>query len=245
MTSLNRALLSVATVGAALLFFFGASIAYAQTAPQFKSVKVNGGVTGRCSVEIQYMRIANDSGNAAFQKINRANRMAVINKRAATTSDDIAIQDIAAEILEAYYEGMYQIPYHNVTQSARTVRGGKYVVFSTYIEAYYGGAHGMNTESSDAYNLSTGDRLDLSYLAAGAHGLTIRRVLYNRCRQQFGYNFLVSSFSEMPAPSSYELTDRGVTFIYFPYEVAPYAAGNVRIELTDAELRQLGVTVKW
>lgn len=245
MTNLNRALRSVATVGAALLFFFGASIAYAQTAPQFKSVKVNGGVTGRCSVEIQYMRIANDSGNAAFQKINRANRMAVINKRAATTSDDIAIQDIAAEILEAYYEGMYQIPYHNVTQSARTVRGGKYVVFSTYIEAYYGGAHGMNTESSDAYNLSTGDRLDLSYLAAGAHGLTIRRVLYNRCRQQFGYNFLVSSFSEMPAPSSYELTDRGVTFIYFPYEVAPYAAGNVRIELTDAELRQLGVTVKW
>ena len=245
MTNLTRALRSVATVGAALLFFFGASIAYAQTAPQFKSVKVNGGVTGRCSVEIQYMRIANDSGNAAFQKINRANRMAVINKRAATTSDDIAIQDIAAEILEAYYEGMYQIPYHNVTQSARTVRGGKYVVFSTYIEAYYGGAHGMNTESSDAYNLSTGDRLDLSYLAAGAHGLTIRRVLYNRCRQQFGYNFLVSSFSEMPAPSSYELTDRGVTFIYFPYEVAPYAAGNVRIELTDAELRQLGVTVKW
>ena len=245
MTNLNRALRSVATVGAALLFFFGASIAYAQTAPQFKSVKVNGGVTGRCSVEIQYMRIANDSGNAAFQKINRANRMAVINKRAATTSDDIAIQDITAEILDAYYEGMYQIPYHNVTQSARTVRGGKYVVFSTHIEAYYGGAHGMNTDSSDAYNLSTGDRLDLSYLAAGAHGLTIRRVLYNRCRQQFGYNFMVSSFSEMPAPSSYELTDRGVTFIYFPYEVAPYAAGNVRIELTDAELRQLGVTVKW
>ena len=245
MTSLNRALRSVATVGAALLFFFGASIAYAQTAPQFKSVKVNGGVTGRCSVEIQYMRIANDSGNAAFQKINRANRMAVINKRAATTSDDVAIQDITAEMLDYYFDGIFGLPYYTASQTVRTIRGGRYVVFSTYVEMYVGGAHGMNTESSDAYNLSTGDRLDLSYLAAGAHGLTIRRVLYNHCRQQFGYNFMVSSFSEMPAPSSYELTDRGVTFIFFPYEVAPYAAGNVRIELTDAELRQLGVTVKW
>ena len=245
MTSLNRALRSVATVGAALLFFFGASIAYAQTAPQFKSVKVNGGVTGRCSVEIQYMRIANDSGNAAFQKINRANRMAVINKRAATTSDDVAIQDITAEILEAYYEGMYQIPYHKVTQSARTVRGGKYVVFSTHIESYYGGAHGVDADECHVYNLSTGNQLDVSCFTTGGCWYNLKRELYNRCRQRLGDQFEVESLSDMPEPSSFELTDRGVVFIYFPYEVSCYAIGTVRIELTDAELRQLGVTVKW
>ena len=245
MISLNRALRSVIVLGVALLFFCGASFTYAQTMPQFESVTVNGGVTGRCTVTIEYQRITNDAGNAVFQKINRANRIDVINDKAANYSDDIAIQDITAEMLDYYYDEMFQLPYYTASQTVRTIRGGKYVSFSTYVEMYMGGAHGINTESSVAYNLSTGDRLDLSYLAAGAHGLTIRRVLYNRCRQQFGDYFMVSSFSEMPAPSSYELTNRGVTFIYFPYEVASYSEGNVRIELSDAELQHLGVPVRW
>jgi hypothetical protein len=49
----------------------------------------------------------------------------------------------------------------------------------------------------------------------------------------------------MPDPSSYELTERGVVFIYFPYEIAPYVEGNIRVELTDAELRNLGAPIRW
>lgn len=39
----------------------------------------------------------------------------------------------------------------------------------------------------------------------------------------------------------------GVTllFIFFPYEIAPYAVGNVRIELTDQEIRNLGAPIRW
>ena len=95
MKSLNSLSRNVATMVVALLFFVGANLANAQNyvAPQFKTVTVNGGVTGKCSVQIKYQRIANDSNNAAFQKINRANRVDVINQRAATTSDDIAVQE--------------------------------------------------------------------------------------------------------------------------------------------------------
>ena len=50
--------------------------------PQFESVTVNGGVTGRCTVTIEYQRITNDTGNAVFQKINSANRVAIINDKA-------------------------------------------------------------------------------------------------------------------------------------------------------------------
>ena len=245
MTSLKRALRSVTTAGVALLFFFGASLSHAQTTPQFRSVTVNGGVTGRCSVQIVYQRIANDSGNVAFQKINRANRMEVINDRAGSTTDDIAVQDITAEMLEFYYEGMFALPYYTAEQSVRVVRGGKYAVFSTYVEMYMGGAHGINADQRTTYSLSTGNKLDMSYLMTGGWGSAVRRQLYNRCRQQLGASFEIASFYDMPDPSSYELTERGVVFIYFPYEIAPYVEGNIRVELTDAELRNLGAPIRW
>lgn len=247
MKSLNSLSRNVATMVVALLFFVGANLANAQNyvVPQFKTVTVNGGVTGKCSVQIKYQRIANDSNNAAFQKINRANRVDVINQRAATTSDDIAVQDITAEMLDFYFDGMYSLPYFTAAQTAHTIRGGKYVVFSTYTEMYMGGAHGVNADQRTTYSLSTGNKLDMSYLMTGGWGSAVRRQLYNRCRQQLGASFEIASFYDMPDPSSYELTERGVVFIYFPYEIAPYAEGNIRVELTDAELRQLGVPIRW
>ena len=245
MISLNRTLRSVATLGVVMLFFFGANLSYAQSTPQFKTIVVNGGVTGRCSVQIKYQRIANDSGNVAFQRINRANRMDVINDKAGSYSDDIAVQDITAEMLEFYYEGMFALPYYTAEQSVRMVRGGKYAVFSTYVEMYMGGAHGINADHRTTYNLSTGNKLDMSYLMTGGWGSAVRRQLYNRCRQQLGASFEIASFYDMPDPSSYELTERGVVFIYFPYEIAPYVEGNIRVELTDAELRNLGVPIRW
>lgn len=245
MIRLNQTIRSVAILGVALLFFFGVNSLYAQVVPQFKTIVVNGGVTGRCQVQIKYQRIANDSGNVAFQKINRANRMEIINERAATTTDDIAVQDITAEMLDFYFDGMYSLPYFTAAQTARTIRGGKYVVFSTYTEMYMGGAHGVNADQRTTYSLSTGNKLDMSYLMTGGWGSAVRRQLYNRCRQQLGASFEIASFYDMPDPSSYELTERGVVFIYFPYEIAPYAEGNIRVELTDAELRQLGVPIRW
>lgn len=245
MIRLNQTIRSVAILGVALLFFFGVNSLYAQVVPQFKTIVVNGGVTGRCQVQIKYQRIANDSGNAAFQKINRANRMEIINERAATTTDDIAVQDITAEMLDFYFDGMYSLPYFTAAQTARTIRGGKYVVFSTYTEMYMGGAHGVNTDSTTIYNLSTGNKLDISYLMTGSWGSGVRRLIYNRCRQQLGSLFEIASPHDMPDPSSYELTDRGVVFIYFPYEVAPYAEGNVRVEFSDQEIINTGAPIRW
>ena len=100
MKIVNKAIRSVAVVGVTLLFLLGTGLAYAQSMPQFKTVIVNGGVTGRCSVRVEYQYITNDSDNAAFRKINRANRIEVINYRAATTTDDVAVQDITAEMLD-------------------------------------------------------------------------------------------------------------------------------------------------
>lgn len=247
MKSLNSLSRNVATMVVALLFFVGANLANAQNyvAPQFKTVTVNGGVTGKCSVQIKYQRIANDSNNAAFQKINRANRVDVINQRAATTSDDIAVQDITAEMLDYYVEGLFGEPYHNVSQTATTIRGGRYVQFSTYVETYFGGAHPMIADMCSIYNLSTGNLLDLSYMMTGSYGSTLKRYLYNYLRQELGTFFQVSSLSEMPDPSSCELTEQGIIFIYFPYEVAPFAAGNVRAELTDQQIRNMGIPVRW
>lgn len=245
MKIVNKAIRSVAVVGVTLLFLFGTGLAYAQSMPQFKTVIVNGGVTGRCSVRVEYQYITNDSDNAAFRKINRANRIEVINQRAATTTDDVAVQDITAEMLDYYYDGMFALPYYSASQSARTVRGGRYVVFSTQVEMFMGGAHGFNTDDRSIYNLSTGNSVELSYLLTSGWGSAVKRYIYNRCSQQLGEWFEISSPFDMPEPSAYELTDYGVAFIFFPYEIAPYAVGNVRIELTDQEIRNLGAPIRW
>ncbi|MBO5830543.1 MAG: hypothetical protein J6R01_02930 [Alistipes sp.] len=246
MKTLIRTICSVATMAVAFLFFFGACPSNAQNyAPQMETIVVNGGVTGYCSVRIEYQRIANATGNAAFEKINLANRIDVINERAAETSDDIAIQDITAEMLDFYYEDMYNLPFYDASQTAKIVRGGKYVVFSTHTEVYMGGAHGMYADSHSVYNLSTGDKFDMGYLMYGDWGSRIKQHLYDRCCQQLGDSFMVESLSDMPEPSSYELTDEGVVFVYFPYEISPFCNGNVRVEYSDEELMGLGTPLCW
>lgn len=246
MYNLNRYFRGTATAIAVLLFLLSANISYAQKfIPKFKTVVVNGGVTDRCSVVIKYQRIVNSSDSDAFKKINRANRIDVFNEKAATTSDDIAIQDITAEMLDHYYEGMMFTPYYEALQTAHTIRNGKYVVFKTEVWTYWGGAHGYGYDKYRTYNLITGNLLDMGYIVTGSWTANVKQQLYNRCREKMGDEFNIPSESNMPLPATIELTDRGVTFVFQPYEIAPFGMGIIRIEFTDAELSRMGVPIRW
>ena len=244
MANLSRYLRAIATV--VLLSLLSTNIVHAQKfTPEFQTVEINSGIRDRCTVHIKYLRIVNKSNNSALTKINRANRIDAINEKAASSSDEIAVKGIATRMLDYYYDDMMNIPEYDASQTAHTVRNGKYVVFTTRIYEYMGGAHGYYCDKHSIYDLRTGDRLDLSYIATGSWEDNVKQQLHNRYRQKFGDQSSMDSYSNMPLPSTFELTDRGVAFVFQPYEIACYSMGIIRFEFTDAELTEMGVPIRW
>lgn len=109
--------------------------------------------------------------------------------------------------------------------------------------SYTGGAHGMYATIVGSYDLEQRKVLKLSDVLLPGYVEAVSRALANAVRRKYNLGetaplntFL---FDEEIAPNeNYGFTDKGVFFVYAPYEIAPYAAGEIELFVSFEKIRE-------
>lgn len=127
----------------------------------------------------------------------------------------------------------------------KAYENNSYVTLTTYNESYTGGAHGMHATSGVTFRKSDGRRFGYDMLR-NTDSEGFRKLVKEGLREYFNsfgqpvktdeqlksMLLVDNDVNYLPLPASQPyLTADGVAFIYQPYEIAPYAAGEPRFTI--------------
>lgn len=149
-------------------------------------------------------------------------------------------EDRSDEAKRAWYEYHYY-----VTSKAYGGRKGV-VVYEATIDYYEGGAHGINQRVVMNFDNKTGRQLTLADVFVPGYEQPLCDQLLKALVDKVGAKdvddlrakgYLYSM--EMFAPENFVLGEDEVTFVYNPYEIAPYDQGLITLEIDNDELEKL------
>ena len=149
-------------------------------------------------------------------------------------------EDQDDEEKRAWYEYHY-----NMTSEATTGREGV-IVYTTVLDYYEGGAHGINQRLVMNFDRKTGEQIELKDVFVPGFEQTLNNILLKALMAETGSKnendlrekgYLYSM--DMFAPANFVLGKNSIAFIYNPYEIAPYAMGMTELELTYDELKSI------
>lgn len=121
-----------------------------------------------------------------------------------------------------------------------------YISLVFFNSQYLGGAHPNNVQTALNFDSVTGALLPLASVFKTEYKQTVLNMLLEHLWEMEtsfglfdGYEDTVrEKFEKMPADmaQNWYLTDQGIVFFFSPYEISPYAAGVVTVELSYDEL---------
>lgn len=139
---------------------------------------------------------------------------------------------------------MYQ---HEAIINTRT-EDGKEGIVTYYINMYNftGGAHGLEQLLTLNFDKTTGKTITLDDVMVTGYQMRLNELLQKALLEKAdckdinelhdkGYLFSM----EMYPSSNFVLGKDGVTFIYNPYEIAPYALGRIELKLSYSTLEPI------
>ena len=140
----------------------------------------------------------------------------------------------------AWYEYHY-----NMTSEATAGREGV-IVYTTVLDYYEGGAHGISQRLVMNFDTKTGQQIELKDVFVPGYEQSLDDLLLKALitetgskneadLREKGYLYAMDMF----APVNFVLGKDGVTFVYNPYEIAPYAMGMTELTLTYDELEKI------
>ena len=117
------------------------------------------------------------------------------------------------------------------------------IVF-TYWWYYQNAAHGMYNSSGIVFDKHTGKLVNLKHFVPELNVRNLKRKVHDKKLTIYNTNHqpitLEAPFELDRVSHSYYIdSDKNVYLIYQPYELAPYAAGNTYIKITQAAARKL------
>ena len=149
-------------------------------------------------------------------------------------------QDRADTTKRAWYQ------YHYVIETS-TQKGSKgTVVYLATIDYYEGGAHGVNQLITMNFEEKTGRQLTLSDIFATGYEQPLKSVLLKALKEKTGCTTLgalkekgyLYSMDIFPS-ENFILSEETITFIYNPYEIAPYAMGSTELIIPYSDVDKL------
>ena len=140
----------------------------------------------------------------------------------------------------AWYEYHYYI--------SSEMQSGKegVTVYTTTLDYYEGGIHGINQRLVFNFDNNSGKHLKIQDIFVPGHEQQLNDLLLEKLLEKTGSKnvdelrnrgYLYSM--DMFAPENFILGKNDITFIYNPYEIASYAMGMVELELTYDELENI------
>lgn len=224
------------------------------TMPVFKTVNAVVGDTTVCYSKCAYLMIANANESKALAKINRQNYEQLFGKYASTTTIDIegALERMRLEDfkLSMGWDEEYVAPlYSRFSQKATLSHHNKLLCIATF-GAYNwdatGWVHDQEFMRFSNFNLSTGELIDLSYIAKGKWVNALNKLIFDKLDPS-----IQESHKDYEEPIDYaslaeiKITGNGLLFRYSPEVIAEYMWGFVDVELSNEELASLGVPMPW
>ncbi|WP_291722266.1 DUF3298 and DUF4163 domain-containing protein [Bernardetia sp.] len=117
------------------------------------------------------------------------------------------------------------------------------IAFSNYM--YMGGAHGMFGETYLVIDVKNGKEIKLDDIFDQQAIATLEKKMIKKAYEYTGFENPVSLqdagylVDKIEASDNFSLNAKGITFVYQPYEIAPYAAGMPSFLFTWEELKDL------
>ena len=152
---------------------------------------------------------------------------------------DALSQRSLAEFVQAAAENMAgDLPYfapmdYELRYSALEWRGWRTLLFTVY--TFTGGAHGMTTSHSVIYDTDSGALLALEDLFTPETDILallqplVREMLDAQLGEMALSDFIEPGTDSLDSFRTFTLGSEGVTFVFDPYAVAPYAAGTQQV----------------
>ncbi len=149
-------------------------------------------------------------------------------------------QDRADTTKRSWYQ------YHYIIES-NTQKGSKgTIVYLATIDYYEGGAHGINQLITLNFEAKTGRQLTLDDLFAPGYEQPLKNILLKALKAKTGCNTLAAlhdkgylySMDIFPS-ENFTLGDETITFVYNPYEIAPYAMGSTEPIIPFSDIEKL------
>ena len=140
----------------------------------------------------------------------------------------------------AWYEYTYE-----VTTETRSGRDDC-MIYIIDLDMYEGGAHGIRQQLVMNFDAKTGKQLTYDDIFAQGYQYRLREMLLDELKKQTDTNTLEELHAkdylltmDIYAPQNFILGDDEMTFIYNPYEIAPYAKGNTELTLSYSKLKDI------
>ncbi|MBQ8989920.1 MAG: DUF3298 domain-containing protein [Prevotella sp.] len=157
-----------------------------------------------------------------------------------TTMLPLYNQDRADTTKRAWYQ------YHYIIDSS-TQKGSKgTVVYLATVDYYEGGAHGINQLLTLNFEAKTGRLLTLSDIFVPGYEQSLKNVLFKALKAKTACGTLtalhekgyLNSMDIFPS-ENFILGEETITFVYNPYEIAPYALGSTELIIPFSDIEKL------
>ncbi len=211
-----------------------------------------------CTVHLSLPYADTSAGGDAARKLNQAVQRRLLDMYDLTMQQAV---DSFANIYTASYKqsvkALYQqdrndpsrrtwYEYHYVCDGE--ARGGfpGVTVYLVTLDYYEGGAHGINQQLCMNFDEASGRQLLLPDIFTVGYERKLNGKLLQALQQKLevksldevhkkGYLYSMDMF----APENFILDAETITFIYNPYEIAPYEAGSVELVLSFSDLTDI------
>lgn len=113
--------------------------------------------------------------------------------------------------------------------------GKRLVTYSVYSYSFLGGAHGNYATTYVNYDVEKGQVLTVGRIFADVQGLKTAIMRELQLKPEYAGSLLVD---KVPTVGNFYIEGALITFFYNPYDVACYAAGDIRVALPIHEVRE-------
>jgi len=208
-----------------------------------------------CSVSLKVAGAKEETGGPAAKEINKflTNRLFELQdltvKAAAQQFADNYTNTYKKNMLPLYNQdradttrrAWYQYHYVITTETHPGSKGS--IAYLVTLDYYEGGAHGINQLLTFNFDTQTGKLLTLSDVFATGYEQPLTSMLLNALKEKVGVNslsalkekgFLYSM--EMFPSENFILDEETITFVYNPYEIAPYEQGTTELTLSYSDM---------
>ncbi len=204
---------------------------------QIKTTEIESG--DNLSISDEIPQIYNPQKLKGIEKINNDfKEMSIINRSIYEYSEayDYYIEIENSQNNDYNYEPIYEFnsKYDIVYQDKNILS------FENFYSEYTGGAHVNSIVTAFIYDINSGERInekatDLLYTVEDA-GL-IKLLREKLLEFQYSSKNMYFDFDDIRLNNNYYASKTGITFIYVPYEIAPYGNGYTYIHFTYEELK--------
>ena len=191
------------------------------------------------------------SGTYEALMINQALLFAVTGVNPAKPHGPVSLETASRSFIKEFEEFLKDepeaMPWFTTTTGAVVLNRSGLVTVSLATGSYTGGAHGMESIGYYVFDAATGRRLTLEDIMVQGYQSRLDALIERRFRQDKGLKPGEPLNGDngglfdnvIRHNDNFAITDSGITFLYNPYEIAPYVFGQIAIELKWAEIRTL------